>query len=159
MLMKAFINTSFRVWSEKWKLKQNKKFIYKTIATIKVSGINKLPEAAMPNILLTCRGRENGPHFPDDIFKCIFLNENISVAITISLKSVPTGPIDNISALVQIMAWRRPDAKPLSEPMMVRLPTQICVTRPQWVKQSSETKSIHWDRVTYISSRTGPASA
>ena len=31
------------------------------------------------------------------------------------------------------MAWRRPGDKPLSEPMMVRLPTHICVTRPQWV--------------------------
>ena len=31
------------------------------------------------------------------------------------------------------MAWRRPGDKPLSEPMMVRLPTHICVARPQWV--------------------------
>ena len=33
---------------------------------------------------------------------------------------VPKGPIDNIPALVQIMAWRRPGDKPLSEPMMVK---------------------------------------
>ena len=52
----------------------------------------------------------------------------------ISLKFVPKGPIDNIPAWVQIMAWHRPGDKPLSEPMMVRLPTHICVTRPQWVK-------------------------
>ena len=32
------------------------------------------------------------------------------------------------------MAWRRPGDKPLSEPMVVRLLTHICVTRPQWVK-------------------------
>ena len=31
------------------------------------------------------------------------------------------------------MAWRRPGDKPLSEPMMVKLLTHICVTRPQWV--------------------------
>ena len=31
------------------------------------------------------------------------------------------------------MAWRRPGAEPLSEPMMVSLLTRICVTRPQWV--------------------------
>ena len=31
------------------------------------------------------------------------------------------------------MAWRRPGDKPLSEPIMVRLPTHICVTRPQWL--------------------------
>ena len=35
------------------------------------------------------------------------------------------------------MAWRRPGDKPLSEPMMVRLPTHICVTRPQWVKDTN----------------------
>ena len=31
------------------------------------------------------------------------------------------------------MAWRRLGDKPLSESMMVRLLTHICVTRPQWV--------------------------
>ena len=40
---------------------------------------------------------------------------------------------NNITALVQIMAWRRLGDKPLSEPMMVNLLTHICVTRPQWV--------------------------
>ena len=58
------------------------------------------------------RPRQNGPHFADDIFKCIFLNENVSIAIKISLKFVPKGPINNIPALVQIMAWRRPGDKP-----------------------------------------------
>ena len=53
--------------------------------------------------------------------------------IEISLKFVPKGPINNIPALVQIMAWHQPGDKPLSEPMMVRLPTHICVTRPQRV--------------------------
>ena len=37
-------------------------------------------------------------------------------------------------ALVQMMVWRRPGDKPFSEPMLVRLSTHICVTRPQWVK-------------------------
>ena len=82
----------------------------------------------------TLRPRLNGRHFADDIFKCIFLNENAWFAIKISLKFVPQGPITNIPALNQIMAWRRPGDKPLSEPMMVSLPTHICVTRPQWVK-------------------------
>ena len=82
----------------------------------------------------TLRPRQNGRRFADDIFKCIFLNENVWIPIKISLKFVPQGPINNIPALVQIMAWRRPGDKPLSEPMMVRLPTHICVTRPQWVK-------------------------
>ena len=82
----------------------------------------------------TLRPRQNGRHFADDIFKCIFLNENVWIPIKISLKFVPECPNNNIPALVQIMAWRRPGDKPLSEPMMVSLTTHICVTRPQWVK-------------------------
>ena len=84
-------------------------------------------------VIITLRPRQNGRHFPDDIFKCIFLNENVWISINISLKFLPEGPINNIPALVQMMAWRQPGDKPLSEPMMVRLPTHICVTRPQWV--------------------------
>ena len=56
----------------------------------------------------TLRPRQDGRNFPDDIFKCIFLNENISIAIKTSLKFVAKGPITNIPALVQIRAWRRP---------------------------------------------------
>ena len=56
----------------------------------------------------TLRPRQNGPHFPDDIFKCIFLNENVWISNSISLKCVLEDPINNIPALVQIMAWRRP---------------------------------------------------
>ena len=82
----------------------------------------------------TLRPRWNEQHFVDDIFKCIFFNENVWISIKISLKFVPKGPINNIPALVQIMAWRRSGDKPLSEPMMVSLPTHICVTRPQRVK-------------------------
>ena len=80
------------------------------------------------------RPRQNGRHFADDIFKRIFLNENVRITIKISLKFVPKVRINNIPALVQIMAWRRPGDKPLSGPMMVSLLTHICVTRPQWVK-------------------------
>ena len=82
----------------------------------------------------TLRPRQNGRHFPDDIFKCIFFNENIRISTKNSLKFVPQGFINNIPALVLIMAWRRPGDKPLSEPMMVSLLTHICVTRPHWVK-------------------------
>ena len=83
---------------------------------------------------LTHWGRDKmAATFPDDIFKCIFLNENEGISIKISLKFVPKGQINNIPSLVQIMAWRRPGDKPLSEAMMVSLSTHICVTRPQWV--------------------------
>ena len=46
-------------------------------------------------------------HFTDDIFNCIFMNENLCILIRISLNFVPKGPINNTSALVQVMAWRR----------------------------------------------------
>ena len=83
-------------------------------------------------LFITLRPRQNGRHFADDTLKPIFFNENIRISIKISLKCVPKVPINNIPALVQIMAWRRPGDKPLSEPMMVCLLTHICVTRPQW---------------------------
>ena len=50
------------------------------------------------------RPRQNGHHFTDDILKCILLNEKVWISINISLKFVPKGPINNIPALVQIMA-------------------------------------------------------
>ena len=71
--------------------------------------------------LNTLRPRQNGCQFPDDILKCISLNENIQTSIKISLKFVPKGPINNILTLVQIMAWHRPGDKPSSEQMMVSL--------------------------------------
>ena len=49
--------------------------------------------------------RQNGHYFPDNIFNCIFLNENVWISVKISLNFVPKGPINNILALVQIMAW------------------------------------------------------
>ena len=82
----------------------------------------------------TLRRRQNYRQFAADIFKCIFVNENAIISMKISLKFIPKGSIDNIPALVQIMAWRRPGDKPLSEQMMVSLPTLFFVTRPQWVK-------------------------
>ena len=66
----------------------------------------------------TLRPRQNGRHFSDDIFKCIFSNENVWIPIKISLKFVPRGLINNVPALVHIIAWRRTGDKPLSEAMM-----------------------------------------
>ena len=59
--------------------------------------------------------------------------KSVNFAYKIPLIFVPKGQINNVPALVQIMAWRRPGDKPLSEPMMDKIPTHICVTRPQWV--------------------------
>ena len=90
----------------------------------------------------TLRLRQNGRHFADDIFKCIFLNENVWISLKISLKFVPKVWINNIPTLVQIVAWRRPGDKPLSEPILVILLMHICVTGPQWVKFWSNKKTF-----------------
>ena len=50
---------------------------------------------------------QNDRHYADDIFEGIFPNETFCIMNRISLKFVPTGPIDNKWALVWIMAWCR----------------------------------------------------
>ena len=88
----------------------------------------------------TLRQKQNGRRFADDILKCIFVNDDMWISINISLKFVPKSQINNIPALVQILAWCRPGEKPSSEPIMVRLLTHICVTRPQCVKKNCSNK-------------------
>ena len=82
----------------------------------------------------------------DALFQTTFSNgfswmKMYEFRLKISLKFVPKGLINNIPSLVHIMAWRRPGDKPLSEPMVVCLPTHICVTRPQWVNVQSKARS------------------
>ena len=77
-------------------------------------------------IVNTWRLRQNGRHFPEDIFKCILVNENVWIFIEVQISNIPS--------LVQRMAWRCPGDKPLSELMMVRSLMHICATQPEWVK-------------------------
>ena len=58
--------------------------------------------------------------FADDIFKSIFLNENVRILVQISLKFVPRDSNDNKSALDQAMAWRRTGDKPLPDQMLTQ---------------------------------------
>ena len=76
------------------------------------------------------RPRRNWYNFAE-IYKCIFLNKNVFF-LKLAQKSVPKGTFNNIPALVQIIAWQRPDDKSSSKPIMVSLPTHISVTRPPW---------------------------
>ena len=82
--------------------------IRKDFSNLTISVLTHLPLKKMAAIL------GNG------ILKCIFLNENVRILIVISLKCVPKGPIDNNSALVQVMAWLRTGDKPLPEPMVTQ---------------------------------------
>ena len=56
----------------------------------------------------------------------------------------------NKPELFQIMAWHWWGAKPLSEPMMVRLQTHICVTQPQWVNKQNVKENINLFRTELI---------
>ena len=88
---------------------------------------------------INMRRRQNGRHFPDDIYRYIFVNDFF--LISISLKFTPKGPIDNDPALVKInvdpIPWRKYAAlwedelilvialyqrvgKPLPEPMTIK---------------------------------------
>ena len=107
-----------------------------------------LPHVTQFHCVNTLRPRQNRCHFTDNILNCIFLNENV----WISLKFVLQGLINNISALVQIMAWHRPGNKPLSGPMMVRLPTHICIIGLNDLRQmvpsfSQDNFFIHWNLI------------
>ena len=105
--------------------------------------------------LNTLRLRQNGHHFPDDIFNCIFLDENVWISIKIRWSLF----LNNIPALVQAMASRWPGDRPLSELMMVSLLMHICVTQPQFSLDMNAYVApcpiitillTHWGRVTHI---------
>ena len=70
------------------------------------------------------------------IFETTFSNafswmEMFKFRLWLHWKFVTEVSINNIPTLVQIMVWRRPGDRSLSEPIMVSLPAHICVTRPQ----------------------------
>ena len=90
------------------------------------------------NTVKTLRPRQKWPPFGRQHFE---MHENVWISIKISLKFITKDQINNIPPLVQIMAWRRPGDKPLSEPIMFNLLTHICVTRPQWVNNKDSIKA------------------
>ena len=68
-------------------------------------------EISVSLLVNTLRPRQNGRHFPDDIFE-----RKYWISISMSLTFVLKGPVNSIVAFVRIM----------SEPMMVSLLTYIC---------------------------------
>ena len=102
------------------------------------------------------RPEKNGLHFADDIFKCQFLKEKFYILIQFSLKFVPNSPTDNMSVLVQVVAWCKTDNKLLPKNCWLRSLMPFGVTRPQWVKpkqhltqvasclQAKTMKTVHW---------------
>ena len=73
-----------------------------------------------------------------------------SILIKISRKFVAKSQINYIPSMVQIMVWRRPGDKPLSEPMMSSLPAHLCITLPQGVNDPSLKEWIKIDLLLYF---------
>ena len=77
---------------------------------------------------------QNGRHYGRRHFQRHFHEWKLYISIRISLKFVPKGPIDNKSALVRVMAWRRTGDKPLPEPMLTQFTdAYMRGTRGRWV--------------------------
>ena len=70
-------------------------------------------------------------HFPDDILKSIFVNENVWFRFKFHLSLFLRVQLTIFQQWFRwCMAWRRSGDKPLSEPM-VSLLMHICITQPQ----------------------------
>ena len=63
---------------------------------------------------------QNGHYFQIKFSNAFSWMKSFCILIRISLKCVPKDPINNIPALVQIMAWCQSGDKPLSEPMLAQ---------------------------------------
>ena len=85
-----------------------------------ISTAFKIIAGFLGNVCSKCPLIEIDHHIAGDTFSCILVNEKFCIVMKMSLKLVPMGPINNIPALVQIMAWCRLGAKSLSEPMPTR---------------------------------------
>ena len=94
-------------------------------ATSYDTGINSSPLDKMPPF--------HWQHF--QMHFSSFCECKFCILIPVSLKSVPKVPIDNESALVQVITWCQTSNKPLCQPMMATLLMHICTTQPQRVKQ------------------------
>ena len=72
----------------------------------------------------------------------IHLNEDVRILLKVVLKFVPRVQINNIPALLQIMAWHWPGDKPLSEPIMVSLLTHIYMCHLASILKLKEQASV-----------------
>ena len=77
-----------------------------------------LQHISMMPLVLTHWGQDKMAAISQTTLRCIFLNENVTISIKISLKLVPKDSINDIPSMIQIMVWRWPSDKPLSEPVM-----------------------------------------
>ena len=74
--------------------------IFSHMKTNIISGLSFIYSDQPDPGINSLKQKQNGRHFTDNIFKCIFLNETIWIFINISLKFVHKGRINNIPALL-----------------------------------------------------------
>ena len=79
----------------------------------------------------TLRAEQNGDHFAANIFKCIFLCLEWKFEYLDLIYNEACSSINNISSLVQVMAWHQTGAKPLPESMKTKVPDAIWHRWPQ----------------------------
>ena len=73
------------------------------------------------------------PHFEQDIFKFIYLNDNCCILIQIILKFVPKGLAIHIHASVQKMAYVNQATSHYRNKRRPSLLTHVCINRSQWI--------------------------
>ena len=79
------------------------------------------------NTFNTLRPRRNYYHFAEDIFNYILLQcMNFAYDFRI-VEFLPKVRINNVPALLQIMAWRRASDEPLSEPTLASVFAFLCL--------------------------------
>ena len=128
---------TYFMWNIKWYLWNSTQNIlpifWKKLFLQNVEFLRALRFKSRDTFLRCPEAETKWPTFRWGQFQRIFFNKNVWIAIKISLKFVPKGPMNKIPAMIQIMAWRRSGDKPSSYATLISLPTHICVTRPQWV--------------------------
>ena len=124
IMLLLLITFSAIQWYHVWLSKQiqNKHHIaYPWGSPLWVQGLSYVLTSQLPHCMQYCfntlRSRQNGPYFTDNIFKNIFLNENVWILIVISLY-----PINNQATSHYLNQW------------WLSLLMHICITWPQWVK-------------------------
>ena len=86
--------------------------------------------------LMSSPPEQNGRHFADDIFKCIFMNEKFCISID---KKVSIGSGNGLAPnRRQAITWTNADP--------VHRSTHICDTRGRWVNSSWASDAIRWHR-------------
>ena len=97
-----------------WQFRQNDNI------SVSLNSICRCNDDQVPTTKLTHPPSTKWPPFTRRHFQMHFHEWKALYLIRISLKFVPNGPINNIPALIQIMARRQSGDKPLSQSMLTQ---------------------------------------